>query len=86
MAEESYFEREKARLLQEIATGMEDLISTTNAYNRNIEEAYGVGREFKTVADLWGTFVAGATDRNNELHDQGVPGTGGTTFGASTRW
>lgn len=42
---------------------MEDLISTTNAYNRNIEEAYGVGREFKTVAELWGTFVAGATDK-----------------------
>ncbi|BEJ10979.1 hypothetical protein CspHIS471_0104010 [Cutaneotrichosporon sp. HIS471] len=61
MTEESFFEKEKDRLLKEIATGKEDLISTTNAYNRKMEEAYGVGREFSTVADLWGKFVADVT-------------------------
>ncbi|BEI87712.1 uncharacterized protein CcaverHIS019_0104300 [Cutaneotrichosporon cavernicola] len=66
MAEESFFEKEKDRLLKEIATGMEDLISTTNAYNRKMEEAYGVGREFSTVADLWGKFVADVTGHKVE--------------------
>ncbi|GMK58434.1 hypothetical protein CspeluHIS016_0504660 [Cutaneotrichosporon spelunceum] len=83
--EESFFDKEKDRLLKEIATGMEELISTTNAYNRKLEEAYGVGAEFSTVADLWGTFVAGVTGHKSDLQDQGVPGTGGTTLGASTR-
>jgi DASH complex subunit DAD1 len=29
-------------------------MSHTNVLNRKLEEVYGVGREFTTVADLWG--------------------------------
>ena len=32
----------------------EELMSHTNVLNRKLEEVYGVGKEFTTVADLWG--------------------------------
>lgn len=32
----------------------EELMSHTNVLNRKLEEVYGVGREFTTVAHLWG--------------------------------
>jgi DASH complex subunit DAD1 len=29
-------------------------MSSTNVLNRKLEEVFGVGREFETVAGLWG--------------------------------
>ncbi len=34
--------------------GFEDLMSSTNVLNRKLEEVFGVGKEFETVAGLWG--------------------------------
>jgi hypothetical protein len=68
----SFFEREKARLIEEIGIvslaglidislsdcpttqGFEDLLGSANTLNRKLEEVFGVGKEFQTVADLWG--------------------------------
>jgi hypothetical protein len=36
------------------AQNFEELLSHTNVLNRKLEEVYGVGKEFTTVADLWG--------------------------------
>lgn len=30
----------------------------TNVLNRKLEEVYGVGKEFTTVADLWGVSIS----------------------------
>lgn len=38
--------------------GFEELMTHTNVLNRKLEEVYGVGKEFTTVADLWGKFNA----------------------------
>ncbi|OXB36740.1 DASH complex subunit DAD1 [Cryptococcus neoformans] len=53
---ESFFEREKARLIEEISTNFEELMGNMNTLNRTLEQVYGVGREFTTVASLWGRF------------------------------
>ena len=37
----------------------EELMSHTNVLNRKLEEVYGVGKEFTTVADLWGVSSRG---------------------------
>lgn len=34
--------------------GFEELMTHTNVLNRKLEEVYGVGKEFTTVAALWG--------------------------------
>lgn len=82
---ESFFEREKERLIEEISSvsavstwkvsakfrrrqgaanqrclidlqNFEEVMTHTNVLNRKLEEVYGVGKEFKTVAALWGKF------------------------------
>ncbi|KAJ9098549.1 hypothetical protein QFC19_006317 [Naganishia cerealis] len=55
-AERSFFEQERDRLVEEIAGGFEDLLSSANVLNRKLEEVFGVGKEFQTVANLWGQF------------------------------
>lgn len=34
------------------------MLSHSNNLNRKLEEVFGVGKEFTTVADLWGKFNA----------------------------
>lgn len=36
------------------AQGFEELMTSTNVLNRKLEEVWGVGKEFETVAGLWG--------------------------------
>ncbi|WVQ99885.1 hypothetical protein IAU59_007028 [Kwoniella sp. CBS 9459] len=84
---ESFFDREKERLIEEISTNFEQLMGHTNTLNRKLEEVYGVGREFTTVAALWGRFDELIRDQQTELAasaDAGVPGTGRSNFAQST--
>ncbi|KAJ9115130.1 hypothetical protein QFC22_005460 [Naganishia vaughanmartiniae] len=107
-AERSFFEQERDKLVEEIAGGFEELLSSANVLNRKLEEVFGVGKEFQTVANLWGQFntlirdqkddpasdsaipnqhpplgnSAINTQQQQQLRtSQGVPGTGGATFG-----
>lgn len=34
----------------------EEVLGNTNNLNRKLEEVHGVGKEFTTVAELWGKF------------------------------
>jgi len=67
--EAGFFDRERDRLIEEISTvshpllksqvradiqSFEGLMAHTNVLNRKLEEVHGVGKEFTTVADLWG--------------------------------
>ncbi|CAD6581735.1 MAG: hypothetical protein TREMPRED_003076 [Tremellales sp. Tagirdzhanova-0007] len=93
---ESFFERERDRLVDELSSGFEEMMTHTNVLNRKLEEVYGVGKEFTTVAALWGEstylnyvlssrrFSALIREQQAEMGsggDVGVPGTGGANFG-----
>ncbi|KAJ9104582.1 hypothetical protein QFC21_002080 [Naganishia friedmannii] len=98
-AETSFFEQERDKLVEEIARGFEDVLSSANVLNRKLEEVFGVGKEFQTVANLWGDDPSfdsaipnphpsfgissgGINAQQQQLRtSQGVPGTGGATFG-----
>ncbi|KZP01333.1 hypothetical protein CALVIDRAFT_559951 [Calocera viscosa TUFC12733] len=54
--ESTYFEKERERLVSEITSSFEDLLSSSNLLNRKLEEVLGVGREFETISSLWGRF------------------------------
>lgn len=56
-ASSSFFETERQRLIADIGAGFEDLMTHTNVLNRKLEEVYGVGKEFGSVAALWGQFL-----------------------------
>ncbi|WWC71705.1 uncharacterized protein I206_105663 [Kwoniella pini CBS 10737] len=84
--EESFFDRERSKLIDEISAGFEELLGHTNVLNRKLEEVYGVGKEFTTVAALWGKFRELIKEQQTELAqsaDVGVPGTGSTNFTSS---
>ncbi|OCF57390.1 DASH complex subunit DAD1 [Kwoniella mangroviensis CBS 10435] len=84
--DESFFDREKAKLIEEISTNFEELMGHTNVLNRKLEEVFGVGKEFTTVAALWGKFSDLIKEQQTELAqsaDIGVPGTGSTNFVAN---
>ncbi|KAL9937102.1 hypothetical protein V8E36_004337 [Tilletia maclaganii] len=61
-----YFERERDRLLNEIASSLEVVLSNSNALNRKLEESIAVGREFEPIAQLWGRF-------SNVMQAAGIP-------------
>ncbi|WVW85763.1 hypothetical protein I302_107801 [Kwoniella bestiolae CBS 10118] len=84
--DESFFDREKSKLIEEISTNFEELMGHANVLNRKLEEVFGVGKEFTTVAALWGKFSDLIKEQQTELAqsaDIGVPGTGSTNFVAS---
>ncbi|WFD29138.1 tRNA (guanine(10)-N(2))-methyltransferase [Malassezia sp. CBS 17886] len=62
----SYFERERERLVSEIAASVETLIGTNNAVNRKLEEHIAVGKGFESISELWGRF-------SELMADAGVP-------------
>jgi len=79
--EQSFFDRERDKLTGEIATGFEELLSSSNILNRKLEEVLGMTREYDTIAGLWGRFhelMRGQKDVVS-LDEQplGLPGTGG---------
>jgi len=79
--EQSFFDRERDRLTGEIATGFEELLSSSNFLNRRLEEVLGMTREYDTIASLWGRFhelMKGQKDVVSlEEQPLGLPGTGG---------
>ncbi|KAI9637252.1 DASH complex subunit Dad1-domain-containing protein [Dioszegia hungarica] len=84
---QSFFEKERERLVEEISAGFEELLTHSNVLNRTLEEVHGVGKEFTTVAKLWGRFDDLIRQQQAEQAgsaDIGVPGTGGANYGAST--
>ncbi|ORY89773.1 DASH complex subunit Dad1-domain-containing protein [Leucosporidium creatinivorum] len=59
------FERERDRLIAEIAENLAKCCSSVNQLNRNIENVIEVGKGFDSVHDLWKQFetvMAGSTD------------------------
>ncbi|KAF9505033.1 hypothetical protein BS47DRAFT_579875 [Hydnum rufescens UP504] len=51
-----FFERERARLIVEISSGFETLLSEQNTLNQKLDQVREVGGEFSTVATLWSHF------------------------------
>lgn len=47
--------------------GFEEVLSSANVLNRKLEEVYGVGKEFQTVANLWGVSEARYQDAFDPL-------------------
>jgi len=79
--EQSFFDRERDRLTGEIATGFEELLSSSNFLNRRLEEVLGMTREYDHIAGLWGSFHELMKRQKDvvSLEEQplGLPGTGG---------
>ncbi|KAH9980234.1 hypothetical protein BGW80DRAFT_1163854 [Lactifluus volemus] len=79
--DKSFFNRERDRLAGDIATGFEELLSSSNILNRKLEEVLGMTREYDTIARLWGRFhelMKGQKDVVSlEEQPLGLPGTGG---------
>lgn len=87
--EQSFFDRERDRLTGEIATGFEELLSSSNFLNRRLEEVLGMTREYDTIASLWGSFhelMKGQKDVVSlEEQPLGLPGTGGHVVVSSSK-
>jgi len=80
--ESTFFTKERDRLIAEIASGFEELLSTSNNLNRKLEEVLGMTREYETIADLWQSFHElmggnGVDSTADEEVQGGLPGTGG---------
>ncbi|TIB71565.1 hypothetical protein E3Q23_02218 [Wallemia mellicola] len=52
----THFEKEKERLVKEIGHEFEQALNNSNMLGRRLEEVLGVGKEFNTIAALWGVF------------------------------
>ncbi|KAF9778728.1 hypothetical protein BJ322DRAFT_486592 [Thelephora terrestris] len=89
--EDSFFVQERDRLVSEISSGFEELLSLTNVLNRQVEEVFSMSAEYETVADLWHSFHQIVQDQDEattpgqpaETEDDrttplptGLPGTG----------
>ncbi|KAF8500958.1 hypothetical protein F5888DRAFT_1318863 [Russula emetica] len=87
--EQTFFDRERDKLTGEIATGFEELISSSNFLNRRLEEVLGMTREYDTIASLWGSFhelMKGQKDVVSlEEQPLGLPGTGGHVVVSSSK-
>ncbi|EOQ98942.1 hypothetical protein J056_002708 [Wallemia ichthyophaga EXF-994] len=86
--ETTWFEKEKERLSREIAGEFEQALNNSNMLGRRLEEVLGVGKEFKTIAALWGVFgnivgtrPADGVEDGGRSVVQGVSGNGGNEFG-----
>lgn len=101
--ETTWFEKEKERLSREIAgvrvassasiiltyaQEFEQALNNSNMLGRRLEEVLGVGKEFKTIAALWGVFgnivgtrPADGVEDGGRSVVQGVSGNGGNEFG-----
>ncbi|TIB84161.1 P-loop containing nucleoside triphosphate hydrolase protein [Wallemia mellicola] len=83
--ESTHFEKEKERLVKEIGHEFEQALNNSNMLGRRLEEVLGVGKEFNTIAALWGVFgnIVGKDTKEDDndssssiIHQQGIPGTG----------
>ncbi|GAA6012915.1 hypothetical protein JCM11491_006224 [Sporobolomyces phaffii] len=56
MSDRTEFERERDRLVAEIAESLGKCVSSVNQLNRNIESVNSVGQGFDSVSNLWNQF------------------------------
>lgn len=61
MSDNSYFEKQRDLLIQEIGLSMESVIFHLDTLNRSLAGSIAVGKEFEDVARLWSHFYDGAT-------------------------
>ncbi|KAI0689704.1 hypothetical protein BC835DRAFT_1510885 [Cytidiella melzeri] len=78
----TYFERERDRLIVEVAAAFEKLLPRSNNMNRKLEEVLEATREYETIAALWHSFhelMKSQRDDDEGVEGQahGLPGTGG---------
>ncbi|TFK95070.1 hypothetical protein BDV98DRAFT_578412 [Pterulicium gracile] len=52
----SFFDRERDRLTAKITSSFEDLLSSTNKLNRQVEGVLGMTKEYETIATFWESF------------------------------
>jgi len=77
--DQSFFDKERDRLTAEIASGFEEMLSSSNVLNRKLEEVLGMTREYETIASLWQTFhelMRGQKVEAEQDRMVGLPGTG----------
>lgn len=84
-----FFDKERGRLLREITSSFEELLSSTNVLNRKFEEVLGMTKEYQTIATLWQNFQRlmyrfGTGEAESEK--DGVPGTGGHVVSTTHRY
>ncbi|KAF8320980.1 DASH complex subunit Dad1-domain-containing protein [Cantharellus anzutake] len=48
-----FFEKERTRLIAEISSGFEQLLTEQNKLNQKLDQVRGVGGEFSSLAALW---------------------------------
>jgi DASH complex subunit DAD1 len=70
--------------------GFEELLSSSNALNRKLEEVLGMTREYETIASLWHSFYqlmreSGKEGASSEDIASGLPGTGGHVVAAEMK-
>ncbi|KAL0960805.1 hypothetical protein HGRIS_005821 [Hohenbuehelia grisea] len=81
--DQSFFERERNRLSKDITLGFEELLSSSNVMNRNLEDVLGMTKEYDTIASLWHSFYQLMSKSNVDVTQtpeqiqRGLPGTGG---------
>lgn len=61
MSDNTYFEKQRDLLIQEIGLSMESVIFHLDTLNRSLAGSIAVGKEFEDVARLWSHFYDGAT-------------------------
>ncbi|KAF7768097.1 hypothetical protein Agabi119p4_7340 [Agaricus bisporus var. burnettii] len=74
--ETNFFQRERDRLAREITAGFEELLSSSNALNRKLEEVLGMTREYETIASLWNSFYQLMRERTRCGRDEAERGQG----------
>jgi len=73
-SEKSYFETQRAALIEEIGISLEHVLQNINKLNRSLEGVIAVGNEFSSVEALWSQFegVMGKNpDAEGEEHKEG---------------
>ncbi|CEH14948.1 DASH complex subunit Dad1 [Ceraceosorus bombacis] len=75
-SQKSFFEKERERLVVEIAEGIGTIIDHSNALNRKLEESISVGKEFEPIAGLWGRFT-------EVMRAAGIPDLSGASTGGA---
>ncbi|KAJ1303397.1 hypothetical protein OPQ81_011589 [Rhizoctonia solani] len=80
----SFFERERERLIADIASSFEELLSNSNVINRRLEDLGGTGKSFDTVAQLWGSFHNLVREQERAAQDADVLAGTGSRLGGRT--
>lgn len=73
----TYFEKQRDLLISEISISMDSVLNNLNSLNRSIESSVQVGKEFKSVSNLWSNFYDGLNQveelrlRNQQENEDG---------------